>query len=230
MIRRIFAALVVLTLIIGGANAQESPEPVLVELIAEDGVALSGAYYASPAGDGPSVLLLHQLYATRTSWTPIIQPLLDAGYHVLAVDVRGYGSSKARINWVQAVTDSRQWAEWLAGQAGVQRVYVMGSSMGSALALNACDAYESCTGAVAISAGLAYYGLSVSDALAADFPKLLVYADRDRYPALLAPHVAELENPAIEQQVFVGRTHGMDLFTQYPNLIAQVIAWFSEQP
>jgi len=228
MRHRWLIALMALTLIIGGISAQESPEPVMVELIAEDDVALSGAYYASTVSDGSAVLLLHQLYATRTSWTPLIQPLLDAGYHVLAVDVRGYGSSKARINWVQAVTDSRQWAEWLAGQAGVQRVYVMGSSMGSALALNACDAYESCKGAVAISAGLAYYGLSVSEALAADFPKLLVYADRDRYPALLAPHVAELENPAIEQQVFVGRTHGMDLFTQYPDLLTQVIGWMSE--
>lgn len=230
MIRFITAALIVLMLIISGTGAQESPEPLLVELTGEDGVTLSGAYYASPTGDGPAVLLLHQLYATRTSWTPLIQPLLDAGYHVLAVDVRGFGSSKARLNWAQAVTDSRQWAEWLAGQAGVQRVYVMGSSMGSALALNACDAYESCKGAVAVSAGLAYYGLSVSDALAADFPKLLVYADRDRYPALLAPHVASLENPAITQQVFIGRTHGMDLFTLYPDLLAQVIAWMGEHP
>ncbi len=221
-------ALMALTLIIGAASAQESPEPVLVELIAEDGVALSGAYYVSSVGDGSAVLLLHQLYTTRASWTPLIQPLLDAGYHVLAVDVRGYGSSKARINWAQAVIDSRQWAEWLAGQASVERIYIMGSSMGSALALNACNTYDSCKGAVAISAGLAYYGLSVSDALAADFPKLLVYADRDRYPALLAPHVAALENPAIEQKVFVGRTHGMDLFTQYPDLIAQVIGWMSE--
>lgn len=223
------AVLAAILLLCGGAlsSAQTSPEPLLVELVAEDGVKLSGGYYASPNGSGPAVLLVHQLYTTRTSWQPLIQPLLDSGYHVLAVDVRGYGASKARLNWAQATTDSRQWAEWLASQSGVESVQVIGSSMGSALALNACAAYEGCKGAVALSPGLAYYGVSIADALESDFPKLFIYADRDRYPALLAKHLATSEtvSAALEQQVFTGRAHGMDLFRTYPELKASIIAW-----
>ncbi|MEM8925167.1 MAG: alpha/beta hydrolase [Actinomycetota bacterium] len=44
-------------------------------------------------GDGPTVVLVHGLTASKRDWGPIAPALLDAGYRVLAVDQRGHGRS-----------------------------------------------------------------------------------------------------------------------------------------
>ena len=49
------------------------------------------------AGDpaGPAIVLLHGFPEAAYSWRHQIEPLAAAGYHVLAPDQRGYGSSTA---------------------------------------------------------------------------------------------------------------------------------------
>jgi pimeloyl-ACP methyl ester carboxylesterase len=48
----------------------------------------------SPASNAPLVLLLHGFPELSYSWRKIIQPLADAGFHVVAPDQRGYGRTK----------------------------------------------------------------------------------------------------------------------------------------
>jgi haloacetate dehalogenase len=45
------------------------------------------------AGDGDPVLLLHGHPATHLSWHQVAPRLLEAGYRVIATDLRGYGDS-----------------------------------------------------------------------------------------------------------------------------------------
>ena len=45
-------------------------------------------------GSGPLVLLCHGFPETAWSWRKQMQPLADAGYHVVAPDMRGYGESE----------------------------------------------------------------------------------------------------------------------------------------
>nr|PNR43652.1 hypothetical protein PHYPA_016033 [Physcomitrium patens] len=45
-------------------------------------------------GTGPTVLLLHGFSDIRYSWRYQIPPLVEAGYHVVAPDLRGNGESK----------------------------------------------------------------------------------------------------------------------------------------
>ncbi|SHG63383.1 alpha/beta fold hydrolase [Massilia sp. CF038] len=47
------------------------------------------------AGEGPPVLLLHGFPDTHTVWREQIDALSDAGYRVIAPDLRGYGASEA---------------------------------------------------------------------------------------------------------------------------------------
>ena len=44
-------------------------------------------------GGYPAVLLLHGLGATGNSWQLQFHPLIEAGYRVLAPDMRGFGQS-----------------------------------------------------------------------------------------------------------------------------------------
>ena len=52
-----------------------------------------GTIVYNPAGTGPSILLVHGLFANKEQWRPLAWRLADAGYQVLAVDLPGYGKS-----------------------------------------------------------------------------------------------------------------------------------------
>ena len=45
------------------------------------------------AGQGPVVLLLHGLGASRVTWSCNVEPLAEAGFTVLALDLPGHGDS-----------------------------------------------------------------------------------------------------------------------------------------
>ena len=46
-------------------------------------------------GEGPAVLMLHGFPESWYSWRHQLPALAEAGYHVIAPDVRGYGQSDA---------------------------------------------------------------------------------------------------------------------------------------
>jgi pimeloyl-ACP methyl ester carboxylesterase len=206
------------------------PQPVVVEVRADDGQRLSGDYYAA-GDDAPAILLLHQLYTTRTSWRWVVGPLLDAGYHVLAVDLRGYGQTRGTIDWGKAQIDTQTWLDWLAEQPGVraESLLVVGSSMGANLALVGCAEAEHCAGAVAIAPGLNYFGVRTEDAVTSGIDALLIYGDRDSRPARAVPQMVELAEAAeldtLTTLVYGRREHGMDLFTFEPDLLPAIIEW-----
>ncbi|PKB79909.1 MAG: hypothetical protein BZY88_11005 [SAR202 cluster bacterium Io17-Chloro-G9] len=51
-----------------------------------------GLHYIQ-AGEGPVVLLVHGLATSSATWSHNIEPLADAGYSVLALDLPGFGES-----------------------------------------------------------------------------------------------------------------------------------------
>ncbi|HUF99277.1 MAG TPA: alpha/beta fold hydrolase, partial [Ilumatobacter sp.] len=45
------------------------------------------------AGEGRPLVLVHGVTESRRSWDPLLAPLIDAGYRVTAIDLRGHGAS-----------------------------------------------------------------------------------------------------------------------------------------
>jgi pimeloyl-ACP methyl ester carboxylesterase len=85
------------------------------------------------AGSGDPLLLLHGIGSTHDDFTAL-RPRLDAEYRVLAPDLPGHGRSGAlpRRPTIAALTDA------VAGdldQLGVDRVHVLGNSIGARVAL-----------------------------------------------------------------------------------------------
>lgn len=143
-------------LITATAVAQDdTPLPTAVTVTAEDGLVLVGDFYATPEADGekPAVLLLHMLDSSRTAWNTLIAPLLENGYNVLAVDLRGHGETGGDREWLLAQSDTQAWLDWLREQASVKddSVSIIGASVGTALALAGCAADEGCVTAIALS-------------------------------------------------------------------------------
>ena len=89
------------------------------------------------AGEGPLVLLVHGFPESWYSWRHQLPALADAGYHAVALDVRGYGRSSAPPNvedyrMLRLVADNVA----LVAALGEQQAVVVGHDWGAPIAWN----------------------------------------------------------------------------------------------
>lgn len=204
--------------------------PTVVETPAADGLVLKGDFYLVDAGR-PTIVLLHQLYTNRTSWTPYIGALTGAGFNVLAVDLRGHGQTRGRINWATAITDIGVWFNWLRAQ-GIRgdALITMGSSIGSSLAIVGCANDAGCRTAVALSPGWASNGVRVEDALKTGLVGrkiFIMHTVRDRFPALGVPQMVQAAPDVVVIQTYPGNAHGMDMLRREETAMQRILEWLA---
>lgn len=216
------------------ASAQYTISPTLVELEAEDGLTLIADYYAADTEDtAPAVLLLHMLGSDRTAWEPLIQPLVDSGYHILNMDMRGHGETGGSRDWDAVLVDTQIMLNWLKDQQGVGSVGIIGASIGSNIALLACGNDPDCVTAIALSPGLDYSGVQPAPAVENDLAErsaLLVGALNDGRVAESIYTMAQAAPGEIGVRIYTGRAHGTRLFSDQGEPFAQMlIAWLDEQ-
>src|SRR5215472_1250668 len=89
------------------------------------------------AGQGPLVLMVHGFPESWYSWRYQLHALADAGYHVVAIDVRGYGRSSApgpidEYRMVKHVGDNLGVVEAL----GKRNAIIVGHDWGAPIAAN----------------------------------------------------------------------------------------------
>jgi pimeloyl-ACP methyl ester carboxylesterase len=87
------------------------------------------------AGEGPLVVLLHGFPEFWYSWRHQIPALVQAGYHVVAPDMRGYNLSDKPVGWRQYSGD--RLAQDIAGlirHFGEEPAYLAGHDWGAAVA------------------------------------------------------------------------------------------------
>jgi pimeloyl-ACP methyl ester carboxylesterase len=82
------------------------------------------------AGQGPPVVLLHGLSATRRNVVQGSRALLRRGYRLIAYDARGHGASSPGIRY--GYPDLIEDLEAVLDDLGLDRVALVGSSMGAA--------------------------------------------------------------------------------------------------
>lgn len=127
---RLIGTLVTIAALVSAAAQASANGPADVTLKAPDGTELEATYY-SPGRPGPGLMLLHQCDADRTSWASLAGKAAERGYHVLALDYRGYGASGGErfdtFQEQQPIIDGK-WPgdidaafDWLAAQDGVDR-------------------------------------------------------------------------------------------------------------
>jgi pimeloyl-ACP methyl ester carboxylesterase len=85
------------------------------------------------AGDGPPVVLLHGLSATRRNVVQGSRALLRRGYRLIAYDARGHGASSPApaYGYPELIED----LEAVLAELEIERVALVGSSMGAATAM-----------------------------------------------------------------------------------------------
>ena len=116
----------------------------------------------------PAVLLLHGYGEDRSVWKDFSRQLLNRGWAVLSMDLRGHGESKTknqrpiqaspawRTNLHEFPVDLDPALDWLKAQARVdnQKIVVIGSDVGANLALIASGRFSEVRTVVAIKPNL----------------------------------------------------------------------------
>jgi pimeloyl-ACP methyl ester carboxylesterase len=109
-----------------------TPQPTSFELESAAGGRLRG----EQVGPGRALVLLHGLSATRRNVVQGSRYLARNGYRLIAFDARGHGSSDpAPAPGAYEYTDQVRDLEALLEQLGLERVVLVGSSMGAATSM-----------------------------------------------------------------------------------------------
>jgi pimeloyl-ACP methyl ester carboxylesterase len=85
-------------------------------------------------GQGPAVVLVHGFASSLETWAPVKPALLDAGFRVLAMDLKGFGWTGRPEGDYSPEEQARIILE-LMDRRGVERAAVVGHSYGSSVAL-----------------------------------------------------------------------------------------------
>jgi pimeloyl-ACP methyl ester carboxylesterase len=101
-------------------------------------------------GEGPDVLCIHGLGATKASFLDVAAALAAGGYRVHALDLPGFGSSSKPT---LGAYDARWFAETITGvmdRLGIERARLVGNSMGGRAALEVALRRPERVGALAL--------------------------------------------------------------------------------
>lgn len=240
--RSIFFTITLAFTLLGAASMTSAQTPVPsdsaqlpVTIPAHDGLTLSGQYSAttteSPEEGAPTILLLHMLRSNLSAWDPLVPSLLEAGFNVLAVDLRGHGNTGGMQNWSAALMDVQTWLDWLRQQPGVRpdAISIMGASIGANLALMGCANDPDCLTVVALSPGENYGGLEPEASLASleERPILLVSSRGDRESLPAVTQFAASAPGHVGLTLYPGNAHGTNFFTELEDFFTDMLlCWF----
>jgi len=145
------------------ADAQE--EQMMTRLTTSDNKDIAFTFYEGPKG-GPGAILLHQLNRDRHDYDGFAPKLVEAGYSVISIDVRGHGESSGDWNLFSA-NDFRQIGldiaaakEYLGTQgADTSRILLIGASFTANAVINYAADDRDVKAVISLSPGLDYRGI-----------------------------------------------------------------------
>lgn len=220
----------------------EPPEPVwggeTTYLRSGDGTPVA-AEWLSVEGAEPrgTVILIHMLGQERSDWSPLVQPLVESGFDVVGVDLRGHGQSKLNGSYADFTQE-----QWRAARADVRAAldyaipdkpdpyFVCGASIGANLAFLEVAGDNRSAGVILLSPGKDYRGVRPAEGLEEydDRPVLLVAAEDDAFSAQTVRELAaDLTNARVE--VYPDGGHGTRLLSSRPEVRELIIDWLVQR-
>ena len=222
---------------LSAASAAAQPAVTPVTLKAPDGVALKASYY-SPGKPGPGLVLLHQCNSDRSAWTTFAKNAAARGYHVMALDYRGYGESEGqrfKDPQVQQTIVEDKWPgdvdaafAWLLAQPGVDkdRIGASGASCGVNQSVLLASRHPEVKSVVLLSGGLTpaartYLGKS-------DWLAVMASASDDDGNTVDGMRwlLGWSRNPKNKFVQFKAAGHGTEMFAVEKTLEPQMLDWF----
>lgn len=196
-----------------------------VEIKAQDGLILKGSFHASGNEKGRAVLLLHGMNGSRRTWGGVVEPLLQAGISVLAVDQRGYGETGGSLNFDDLREDASRWLAWLRSQPGItpDRIGMAGASMGADVSIPVCSRDAQCTAVIALSP------CNGSDKATLDYSGrglFVLAANKDKTSYLSAQAIFVQAEGDVAVHIVEGNAHGIaTLFEDERSRVPEFVGW-----
>ena len=235
------------------ASAVRAVKGDQVSLTTDDDQMIAGTYYP-PAGRErktavPMAILLHMYDSDRSSFSPIVGPLHDAGFAVLAIDFRGHGASVGPLAmkladrvksrdpdfFRQMYRDVMAAYEWMRDRVETDptRFALVGASVGCSVALDYAARDRSVDAIVCLTPGTDYLGLdSVSHIdKYGDRSLFLVASDTERSAADQLAELARratvhiVKNPSALKPT---QLHGTRMFGQVPGIEKRIVDYLKE--
>lgn len=240
-----FALAFVLTCLglVNGARAEVPAE--VVRFQTSDGIEIVADYFVPEKGvsSAPGVVLVHMLRADRSSWAPLIPDLHNAGFAVLAIDLRGNGDSGAprqdelrqRVRDQDASVfhemplDVEAAVSWLIARDEVDksRLGMIGATVGFSVALEYAARDPSIDVVAGLTPGSGFIGMdSNSGALRyGKRPMLLLAVETDRRPI---DTMTRMNTGIVGEVVGTGTGHGTRMLNRYPELTSRITKFIAE--
>ena len=209
----------------------------VVDLESPDGIALKASYFAS-GRPGPGILLFHACNSDRSSWNDLAAAAAARGFHVIALDYRGYGESRgtrsddpAQQRWIA----DREWPgdidaayAWLTSQPGVDktRIGAAGASCGVDQAVQLARRHPEVRTVVLLSGGVTARGRE----FIRDSPWLPILGAASHGDGgaveTMRWSMGWSRSPTNEFVEYQAAGHGADMFAVEKELQPRVLAWF----
>src|SRR5688500_11909872 len=144
------------------ATALASGRPVT--FTSSDATPLAAMFYEASNRPAPGVVLVHMLGRSKDEWSSTAERLQDAGISVLAIDLRGHGSSGGNGAMLAPMVDDVQAGlNWLSTRPGIRpgAIALVGASLGANLAALAVARGAAVRAVALISPSLDYRGVRI---------------------------------------------------------------------
>ncbi len=216
------------------------PTPTLVAkkdifdigMVTEDGVRLKGTYYRPAATNAPGVVLLHMLGRKRGDWDVFARQLQEAGFGVLAIDLRGHGESEGQREWRKMTKDAAIAVDFIRSRPEINpdRIAILGASIGANIAINYAAQDASIRGAALLSPGLDYHGVTTPDAVKAygKRPLFLAASSEDAYAYESVQELSKLAAGPVRLLLLDGQGHGTQMLGKGNGLEEALLTWLRE--
>lgn len=218
-------------------------QPEKIKLKTSDNCEIAGDLYAIAEKNSPAVVLSHMLPATKESWKDFAKKLNGAGFHCLAIDLRGHGESQDGPIGSKEYSDKQHQSSIKDVEAAVgffagmgippDKIIVGGASIGANLSLQFQSEHPETRVSILLSPGLNYKGIE-TERMAKNLSEeqsvfFAAGGENDEYSAetvFKLHNLAKAKNKQIK--IFKSAGHGTDMFKEEPILMDDISNWLKK--
>jgi len=200
-------------------------------IITDDGHTIAYDMYENKGK--PGIILLHMLGRDRHDWPSLARWLQNKGFAVVAIDFRGHGQSTGNRAQFSPADYNAMTNDVLAAKtalalngADVSELFIIGASIGANVGLRYAAQDIDVAGAVLLSPGRNYQGVSIGD-ISTTTPLLVAYSQADTQSANSIALIED-QNPQTQLHHYENAGHGTNLFQQQ-DLAPTILAFLQEQ-
>ena len=236
-VRRLMSLASILALMGAGLARAE-----VVRFTTEDGVKIVGdlSLPSATKDRAPVAILLHMYRSDRSAWKPLVPKLTQAGFVVLAIDLRGHGESiepksqdlAQKVQSRDAALFNAMYRDVEAGYAflgkrkdtNMSRVAVIGASVGCSVAIDYAARQPRVGAIVCMTPGTNYLGLDSTKPIVklSDRPTLLLATEDERGAT---DSLCKLNAKVTCEIVGKGRVHGTRMFGKIAGVEKKIVAF-----